>query len=211
VVEKVAARITVDISPWQQKLNDAASAYSEFNAKVAGYADALQKALRTGPTSGGNTYLQGADGAMRTVRQQIAELQTSFKEGTLSAQELLTKLQELRAANVGAFDMNTGNGLANDIALRNSIASAETQVVKFNDFQYQSEIDINSRKQAADQAYMDWWESALNKQTDDKVKQVKLLHDTQIQSAQDYLDQLTQIYTEDYTRFAGDVDKKMQA
>lgn len=211
VVEKVAARITVDISPWQQKLNDAASAYEDFNAKIAGSADALQKALSTGPKSGGNTYLQGTDGTMRTVRQQIAELQTSFKEGTLSAQELFTKLQELRTTYASAFDMNTSTGLANDIALRNSISSAETQVTKFNDFQYQSEIDINQRKQAADQAYMDWWESALNKQTDDKVKQVKLLHDTQIQSAQDSLDQLTQIYTEDYTRFASDVDKKMQA
>ncbi|GMA50120.1 hypothetical protein GCM10025857_14770 [Alicyclobacillus contaminans] len=216
VVNKVAARLTIDISDWQAQLKLAQDAYDQFNSNLKQAGNEFQNAFRA-PQNGADMYIQQANGAVLNLRNAIKDLNTQFKEGSISAKDLLEQLQGLRQTYAPALDPSTSVGFINDQALRNAIASAETQLSKYYDFQMQTEIDMKNRKMAADQEYIDWWEKALQKQeadyyasVDRQVQQVKMLHDLQLQSAQESFAQLASIYEQDYERFEADINKKMQ-
>lgn len=209
VVSKVAAEISVDISPWEKQLQKAADSFDQFNAKLKASGASLQNVLDQGAKSTGDKYLQQADGTIRTLRQSIQALQMQYKQGILDAETLLTKLQSLKTAYATALDPNQvgyNTSFANDMALQKAIQNAETELSKFQDFELTSE-----RAMAQQQAAIDAENTArYNTSVDQKVTQVKMLHDLQLQSAQESASQLATIYEEDYGRFESDINKKMQ-
>jgi len=197
-VNKVAANISLNVDPALAELQKLKTALDDtLGSSSVG---------TRGARSSGDQFLAGADGAIRTVRQQIQELELQFKEGSLAAQDLYDKLVSLRTAYSNAFDTTTSNGLINDTALRKAIVSAESQISKYQDFQMNGATAVESRQEELTAQEL----QKYNESVDAKVKQVKLLHDLQMQSAQDSLDQLSVIYVEDADRFAADVDKKTQ-
>lgn len=221
--DKVIANLQVNVSPAEQSFQSLQDSYDKLINHMSA------KPLGLTAAKGSDTYIQDATGAVRTLQQQIKNLQLSFKEGTLSAQDLFNKLGQLKTAYADAFDTTTKSGISNDTALRSAMVSAQDQISKLNDFEMQSEHRLIAQKEAADAAYQQQYAAQLAQQESDYQKQLKLeesakatsidsemkaikaFYDMKLSTAQDSLAKMESLINTETDYFIANQDKRLQA
>jgi|GEM_PF-2986205 len=203
IVDKVAARLSADISPFEDAMQNMTQSYEDAMKKMQASGDPMSKMLATS-SSGGKQYIADATGAMRTLQEQIRNLNLQFKEGLVDAQQLYDKLDSLKGSYVNDFNVANPNYAKNIDTLRQALDNARGLIVKQESGNLElAQQSANHQAQIERQQTSDYYA-----QVDQRVKETKLLYDQQTVTAQEAFDRLLTIYAEDGERFEADIDKK---
>lgn len=224
VVEKVAARLTLDISPAQKQLLQLAedikstlgdSALSAGLVQVQQQAqqvnDALAKVKKQVADDGSRTFIINAQSQLVSLRDALKNIQLQFKEGRLEAEQYIKAIEGLRQTYSGDFSGSNPTAFKNDMLIRQAILQAQQEISRLQDYELEAERRIEQQyaRIQAENARRDL--QAQAESINNQLRQIREFYNMKLTSAEQSLQRIKRLMDEEAEYFAQNEAKKLEA